>query len=309
MKFLRFASLLGIVTILAFGGRLTHAADAEDLPLPDSGFEQETPSFDPLPQEELPEIPAPSLGEDIPLPEPGAGSDGSQPQNQVNVTEDEKDEVFLPTPDVPESRSQAPLGTPMGSELPMSGGLSSRLEERQDWGSAMSRRPIVSLHGGMGVFNYVADTVQANRMGPTLGASVRMFNIAQTVFLHLYGGLSWVNIGDAGPYPMVKDLVLQLGGLVEVGIGRRISLFGSLLRRSHTLSAGASTSSDAAHVSEFVLPTSGIKPGIGIQYDFYVIPHGSLGLRAHVEQDMALVVLTMALEPAPRKRLSLGDID
>ena len=49
-----------------------------------------------------------------------------------------------------------------------------------------------------------------------------------------------------------------------------------------------------------------LKLGFGGQYDFYVIPHGSLGLRGYIEQDYAYIGLTMSMEPAPRKRASLS---
>jgi hypothetical protein len=111
-----------------------------------------------------------------------------------------------------------------------------------------------------------------------------------------------------GPFPEVKDNITHFGGLLEVGVGRRFSLFGSLLRRGHTLSSDRIEGGQFESIDAFtnIISNEGWKFGVGAQYDFYVIPHGSLGIRGHVEVDMALVALTMALEPQPRKRMKFG---
>jgi hypothetical protein len=167
---------------------------------------------------------------------------------------------------------------------------------------------VFSLHGGIGVWSYPTTAIPDNKSGPTVGASARVFNLGQTVFLHVYGAFSWTKLGRVGPFPDVKDTILQYGALLEVGIGRRLSLFGSFLRRGHSLRVTSDPSGQYSSLEQYVpdIAPSEWKPGIGIQYDFYVIPHGSIGIRAHVEQDMGLVALTMALEPQPRKKLSLN---
>jgi hypothetical protein len=46
--------------------------------------------------------------------------------------------------------------------------------------------------------------------------------------------------------------------------------------------------------------------GIGAQYDFYVIPHGSIGIHGEISQDFYLVTFAFSMEPRPREKLSLG---
>lgn len=302
MKFFRFASLLWTVTIFTAVLLASPAsAEDEDLPPPGSGTEEEIP-FNPPAQEDLDEenLPAPSLGDED-LPEPTLETQRKSSNNQVNPG-DENDDIFLPTPTVQDNVNYAPLGSP----------VSNRNLGDADWRLGMDNRPVFSLHAGMGVYNYPSVAVQENRGGATVGASIRLINIAQTIFLHAYASYGWVGLGAVGPYANVKDTVQHLGGMIELGIGRRISLFGSLLRRNHTLDATQSVATNPVNIDTYTdLVNEGWKLGVGIQYDFYVIPHGSLGVRAHVEQDMGLLVLTMALEPKPKKRLSLNfqDVD
>jgi len=261
------------------------------------GTEEEIP-FDPPAQDDLGEenLPAPSLGDED-LPAPNLEAERQSSRNQVNP-DPESDDIFLPTPATQDNVNYAPLGSP----------VSSRNIGDADWRLGMDNRPIFSLHGGVGVFNYPNEAVEENRSGATVGASIRLINIAQTIFLHAYGSYSWPKLGGVGPYTDVKDTVQHLGALLEVGIGRRLSLFGSLLRRNHTLKTSADASGQFGNIDNYAseIINDGWKLGVGAQYDFYIIPHGSIGIRAHIEQDMGLVALTMALEPKPKKRLSLN---
>jgi hypothetical protein len=299
MKSLSFASLPWTVTILiwALNADRAFAFDEWDLPPPGSGYEDEIP-LAPPPQDDLEEenlLPAPGFGDN--LPDPALERRRQSGANEVNRMREE-DDIFLPTPTTNDHVNYAPLGSPVVN----------RRAIEADWRSGMMNRPVVSLHGGFGVFNYPTDAVQENRSGPTVGASVRLLNLGQTIFLHAYGSYSWVKLGPVGPFPEVRDAVLHYGGLIELGIGRRLSLFGSLLRRGHTLAADPDSTGQFGSIENYTrsLVNEGWKLGAGIQYDFHVIPHGSLGVRAHVEQDMGLVVLTMALEPVPRKRMNLN---
>lgn len=271
-------------------------ADDDSLPLPQDGTEKEVP-FNPPPQDF--EEPLPSIGEDA-LPEP-MGSAGSS-DNVVNNAPAE-DDIFLPAPQgqASESSNYAPLstGTPVNV---------SNLDEGGDWRYGWNRRPIFTAHGGMSMVNYPVEGVGENIQAPIVGASVRVWDLGQTVFLHVYGAFSWVKVGGVGPFTEVKDAIVNFGPMIEVGIGRRLSLFGSILRRNHNFKTSSDPSTQFGSIDNYANQIAKDKwmPGVGIQYDFYVIPHGSLGIRAHVEQDVALVALTMAIEPAPRKKLSLN---
>lgn len=281
---------------LILAAPLSVHADDDSLPLPSDGTEEEVP-FNPPPQEF--EESLPGAGEDA-LPEP-MGSEGSS-DNVVNNAPAE-DDIFLPTPQgqPADNSSYAPIT----SGIPVS---TNRDEDNGDWRYGWNKRPVFTAHGGMSIVNYPVTGIAENIQAPIVGASVRVWDIGQTVFLHAYGAFSWVKVGGVGPISDVKDAIVNFGPMIEVGIGRRLSLFGSILRRNHNVKAGPDASRQFGSIDNFASQFTEDKwmPGVGIGYDFYVIPHGSLGIRAHVEQDVASVMLSMSIEPAPRKRLSLN---
>lgn len=290
MKFHRFVSFLSLATILALAPASSRCED--DLPDP-SGTESAVGT--PPPEDVLPD---PSLGDGKDsLPEPGESIKQENTKNQVNVPV-EDDEVFLPAPAGQESINYAPVAREQ----------STRGMQDSEWRLGMENRPIFSLQAGGEVYNYPSEAVKSNRSGPSVGGSIRVIDIAQTVFLHGFTTFSWIDLGGVGPFTEVKDTVIHAGAMIEIGIGRRISLFGSLAKVSHTLKSGPDSSKTFGTVEKFSpdIINEGWKLGLGGQYDFYVVPHGSIGVKAHVEQDMALVALTMALEPKPKKRLSLN---
>jgi hypothetical protein len=298
MKFTN-VSLLGIVTLLMLFVSVAAWSADEDLPPPLDGVNQEELENPPA-QEDLDDaLPTPTLGSDEEnLPDSWAGP---QEQDKYKVNNQApNDQVYLPQAANQDSVYYAPLGNnPTYSRDEI---------DRNDWRMGMENRPMFSLHAGGAVFSYPSTAVQENREAITVGASVRVFNLAQTVFLHAYGSYSWVGVGPVGPFPNVKDTVLHLGGLLEVGVGRRVSIFGSLLRRAHTLSADTIPEGQFQTIDSFtnIITNEGWKIGVGAQYDFYVIPHGSIGIRGHLEQDMLLIALTMALEPQPKRRMTLN---
>jgi hypothetical protein len=288
------ASLLRIVTmaLLLAAPVLSHADDS--LPPPQDGTEEEVP-FNP-PQDNADE-PLPTMGDDA-LPDPSMNGESSD--NVVN-TENPSDDIFLPAPQASgESADYTPLTTSTAPAV--------SVEENGDWRYGWNKRPIFTAHAGMGIFNYPVTNVKENIPGANLGVSVRVFSLGQTVFLHGYASYSWVNVGGVGPFFEVKDSVTHIGAMLEIGIGRRLSLFGAILNCNHTLRSSNDASGEFGNVNNYAptLASEGWKPGVGLQYDFYVVPHGSLGLRAYVEQDMSLLALTMSVEPAPRKKLSLN---
>lgn len=278
---------------LILAAPLAHADD-DSLPLPQDGSEEEVP-FNPPPQDYEDNL---STGGEDALPEP-MGSNGSS-DNVVNSAPAE-DDIFLPTPQGQPSNNYAPIttGTPVNV---------SAMDDNADWRYGWNKRPIFTAHGGISVVNYPVTGIAENLQSPTVGASFRVWDLGQTVFLHAYGAFTWVNVGGVGPISEVKDAILNFGPMIEIGIGRRLSLYGSFLRRNHNVKAGPDASRQFGSIENFASQFAEDKwvPGLGIGYDFYVIPHGSLGIRAHVEQDVAMVALTMSIEPAPRKRLSLN---
>jgi hypothetical protein len=288
------------ISLLAVIGsaHLAHGAE-DDLPAPSDGVEQElTPNANPPAQEPFPDFNAseealPPAPGSSPFPEPSAnpGSDS----NVVNKA-DASDDIFLPTPGVQDNVNYAPLGSPVTSRTNF---------DDNDWRMGMNNRPAFSFGIGGAVRNYV-DSRTKNTPGAMISGSWRVINIAQTVFLHAYASASVYRLGDLGPYSAVQDITLHMGGLLEIGIGRRLSLYGSLMRRSNTISATPNSLYPDANQLALVDEPTKMTFGAGVQWDFYVVPHGSLGARVHLEQDIAMFMLTMAIEPAPRKRLTLN---
>jgi hypothetical protein len=259
----------------------------------------------PPPQEFLdtdPALPRPDAGDDVMLPDPEVSRAQERDRNQVNVPQGQ-DEIFLPTPQVQDNVNYTPLGSPVSSRT---------RDGDDDWRLGLANRPAFSFQAGVGFRSYLTTLVPtAYTRGYHIGSSVRVWDIGQTVFLHAYGALTWFNLGDVGPYDNLKDRTLHFGPMLEVGIGRRFSLYGSFLNRSNKLSTGPGPPRRGLDGRNQDLligvgEPAGWQLGAGAQLDFYIIPHGSLGVKAHVERDYFVVALTMALEPKPTKRLQLN---
>jgi hypothetical protein len=309
MKFFRFGSFAGIATItmMLLAGVESHAADGdEDIPLPQDKNKPaaEAPLKEPGPQEPVPmdeqavgapeATPQPSLGADQDLPAPKQDKAAEKKENVVNKSS-EREEMFLPTPALTDNAANAPVGY-----TPSSGRVAA---EDLDYRSAVTNRPVFMMHGGVGLRNYPSTLVTTTPYGYLLGGSIRLFNVAQTVFLHGYGSVAWYKLNQIGPFSNVIDRTNHLGAMLEIGLGRRLSLYGSLMRRWNVLAA------DAPADPRFLVnigeaPTWEL--GAGLQYDFYVIPHGSIGALVRIEKDVAEFVLTMALEPQPKKKMQLN---
>lgn len=295
---------LALVLVAALLQPGAFALAEDDLPPPmGEGFNDEIPLGDPAPQLEAEESAGmpPAIGDPADsLPDPSVSSDQERAQNQVNRPVDD-DDVFLPTPNAQDNYNYAPLGSATSPHT------QARWEE-QNWKTGMQNRPAFSLHLGIGSRNYVEKALDTRKNGYSVAASWRFYNIGQTVFLHAYAGGTFYRIGDFGNYQNLSEFVFHVGPMLEVGIGRRLSLYGSFLRRSGTLRSdpakpGRPHNSEALkYVEEETL----FRPGLGAIWDFYVIPHGSLGVRVHVEQDIFMAMLTMAIEPTPPRRMNLN---
>ena len=177
----------------------------------------------------------------------------------------------------------------------------------------MNSRPAFTLDVGVASRNYPTEALPDRKQGAQAGASYRIFNLGQTVFLHGYASIAYIRVGDVVNFQNVKDITYHLGGLLEVGVGRRLSLLGGLMIRQNYLTAepydrtrdGDNRPNPMTQLGQVGEPRT-LKLGLGAQYDFYVIPHGSMGIRGYIEQDYAYVSLTLSMEPAPRKRETLS---
>jgi hypothetical protein len=316
MTSFRFSALFrGASLLLLLAGALSPspAFAVDDLPPPQGGSLDELPSS-PEPQAPLAEdndTPAPSLGDqDLPAPNGGPAEKNSNQVNRSNAP----DNIYLPTPAGNNDINYAPVGS-LNSSADYSG-------SSDEWKQGLSTRPIFSLSAGVASRNYATVLVPNAATGYGVGMSIRLFDVGQTVFVHGLVDVHFITVGDiapgkAGPtYSNLRDKTYHLGGMLEIGLGRRFSLFGTLMRRWNTISYDA-PSGDDSHIQavlaqrdpaqlQFIGEVPSIRPGIGGQYDFYVIPHGSMGVQARLEQDFVYVGLTMSLEPAPRKKMSLN---
>jgi hypothetical protein len=303
MKSFRFGWLTGVhvfllLALLAFPmTRVVYAAD--DLPPPSGGLDP-----DPAPQNPIgDEAPAPSLGEED-LPDPAVGAGPEDNNFQVNRI-DQEDEVYLPSPMTQDTVNFNPAGAPVANPNSVYADY---------WRNSVAARPAFAMQLGTAFRFYESPLVEDRKAGITLGANLRLINIAQTVFLHIFASATYFRVGDIGEgnnaFRNVRDLTYHAGPLLEIGLGRKFSLFGSFFRRWNYLTAepkqvATAPNADVRNLNFIGEPTN-YKFGLGAQWDFYVIPHGSLGVRAHIEQNYGYVALTMAIEPAPPKRFNLN---
>ncbi len=276
---------------------LAYAVD-EDLPPPDAGSAiTDYSSTTTAVQTEDETLPSPSLGDES-LPEPSADRGQESSRNQVNRPP-EDDDIFLPTPNVNENIYYAPVGSPAPRMA----------AEDVDWRVVTQNRPGFSLHAGLANKGYINNAVEGRITGPTVGLSIRMLSLGRSFFVHAHGSMSWFSVGNVLSVTNVKDQQLQYGGIFELGLGRSFSIYGSFLRRQSYVSAeGGAEEVATRNVADLenVGNRPEWQPGAGVQWDFYVVPHGSMGARFHVEPDIFMVTLTMAIEPRPRKKLSLN---
>ncbi|MGZ3703916.1 MAG: hypothetical protein ACXVB8_12455 [Bdellovibrionota bacterium] len=278
-------------------------ADSE-IPAPQSSVGATKTPNDSAALNEDESIPAPSLGDES-LPEPSVDRGQEKAKNQVNKTP-EDDEIFLPTPNVNDNVYYAPVGTPAPR-------VSS---DDLDWRMLNTNRPAFSLYLGLGFKSYPNNFVKQNfTTGYFAGVSLRVLNLAQTLFLHAYYSFSAYDVGDVGSIANVVDNTQHMGGMLELALGRHFSLFGTLLRRQALIHSTTTNPQLTGLVNQADVADVGEPPswylGAAAQWDLYVVPHGSIGLHFQIERDLYALTVAFAVEPAPRKKLSLnyGDME
>ncbi len=263
------------------------------------------PSVDAEDTEQLPvaneepgdDLPAPSLGND--------GTTGNSKNQAVEEStlppEGTADEFYTPK-NANGTDYTLPVASNQGPTL-MSGGNSEELFPRDN----DFTRPTFQMYLGGATKAYPTTLVPDNITGIGAGISLRVLRLGETVFLHGIAEISYFSLGTVGNWPGVKDRTYHVGGLLEVALGRRVSLFGALERRWNYVTTDPHTDLPSNQRQLFnVNEEARWHLGAGAQYDFYVIPHGSLGARLYLEQDYGMISLVMALEPKPKKKLSLN---
>jgi hypothetical protein len=299
-KIANFVLLLSML-LLAGAGR-AYAVD-EDLPPPsDSGGASSgasgggaaaMPEAPALKEDES--IPAPSIGDQA-LPEPSVDRGQEKASNQVNKAPSD-DEIFLPTPNVENNVNYAPVGAPAPRVT----------QEDMDWRYNTSNHPAFSLYVGTGVKSYQNLNVQSNyNFGLMAGLGFRVLSLGQALFLHAIYRFSAYTLGDVGSVPGVVDNTQEFGGMLEFALSRNFSVFGTLLARQSVVRAQPPSGPENLSDINGIGQARSFFLGIGGQYDFYVIPHGSVGVHVDVSQGLYVMTLAISMEPAPAKKLSLS---
>jgi len=296
--------------------RTGYAADGDDgdLPLPPPNETNET--------NEIGE----ELEDDVPPPTPPADNTQTPPLPTTPPTQEEAapnnsisdDSPYLPNPSATSEPmvqqdseiEEAPfLPPPAGSgELtnyynPAPENISYS-EEEASRNSSFSKPGFGLIVGGASK-NYPSTLVSGWSTGAEMGADIRFLKFSDFLSLHFNPSLSF-NSGRITytNYSLgFSDLSTRLGLFAELGIGRTFSFFGGFSRITNKIITKnfLKAASDLNNIS---LDEPQYKLGGGMQYDFYVIPHGSIGLRGYAEINYVSLSFIMLMEPTPKRRTS-----
>lgn len=251
-------------------------------------------------------LPTPTLGDDT-LPVPSTKEEDSKFQvNKENL----EDDIYLPAPSMQDTTVAPPQRYATGG-----GGVINTDYDQN--ASTVSTRPAFSIGAGGAFRSYPSPLVLEQKQGLYWDTSLRVFSISDTAFLHLFASYSYIQLGNLNDndaaatnlFQALKETVLTYGPIVEIGVGRRLSLMAGLLHRSSTMTADLRKPSMTEAEKINILSNIAQKPswnlGIGGQYDFVVIPHGSMGVRGYIESGLYTLGVVFSVEPAPRQKLTL----
>ncbi len=288
--------LIPLLFALSIFVALPHARGADEgdlLPNP----VMDTPSTDPSPQAAIPDPTQNNSVSTTPeedLPPPSNGMPSEDARLQVNKPI-QSDEVFLPAPAAQDNITYTPMGNPI---------VPNSVYDTTFNPVRSKSRPPFSLILGYGSHTYASNLVQQGVHGFELGAEYRTWSLADTLYLSLYGSVTWLSLGAVGTYTDVKDTTLHAGPELQLDLGRRFTLTGSLLYRRNSISA---TSGAGVAQLDTLHETGQFQFGLGAQYDFYKVPHACVGVRGYVEKDYGALLLTLSLEPIPNRKPDLED--
>jgi len=159
-------------------------------------------------------------------------------------------------------------------------------------------KPGFGVYFGRGYRNYqpgvtyTASSTDPSPMNKTVavlswGVGAQLANLKDTISL-------W---GEAGMYSGL-DKGYRLGLIAELALGRRLQLLGGInYMQNHTPWTRLDPSAGQIEYTS-------TSPGVGAQYDVFIGPHYSVGVRGFLEKDLFSLTLAINLEPAPPQRLS-----
>lgn len=245
----------------------------------------------------------------------------------------------------PEGRSTEELFLPVPSDQVGLPGVEGETEEdflpftragdvRHETADMGYRKPGWTLFAGYAMKSY--EVVVPNSMpGVEVGTHIRLLSgelFSLPMSLHAFGAVTFTSLGDIKgtavfnnaertvTVPEVQDRTYRVGALLELQLSRRFQLYGGVFkvfseqeitnrtRKAHYFDANnnnAQVDVSAGPIYDKI-DDDRFTPGVGLQWDFYVVPHASLGLRAWAEVRYITVLLTFSAEPVPRNRNSLN---
>ena len=225
------------------------------------------------------------------LPEPTDGGSGDLIFRDEQFEEaEENSDIFL-------------VNTPKDIELvnPTEGGQ----WRYPDTFASSTDKPGFSVHIGAARKEYGISILPKPKMGLELGLLINVISIPKIpISFKLGGGVSVFNVGAVlDPRENVLDLVYRFGGYLEVSLNRRFQLlFGALHYMSRPISI-ADEEAEEDFDSELSLDRireTRFTPGIGAQFEFKVVPYGSMGVLLWAEERYLGVLLSFSMTPVPR---------
>ena len=193
------------------------------------------------------------------------------------------------------------------------------------------RKPGWTLFGGYSMKTYTTDIIKEAKNGLILGTHFRIFGwdfFRMPLSLHVLASVNFVSLDDVKIIVLeagverelaaqsVKERTYRVGGLLEWEFSRRIQAYGGLYKQVSEVEAKGASIVDPNQATGFrgisassvtdTLREDIINFGVGLNWDFYVIPHASFGLRAWMEPRYFAMMLTFTAEPVPRNRNSLN---
>ena len=173
-----------------------------------------------------------------------------------------------------------------------------------------SQKPGFSFHLGAVRKEYGISILNTPKMGVELGLTLRLINIPHfPVSFLIGGGASIINLGQVrSGDERIIDVLYRFGAFMEFSLHRRFQiLFGALHYMSRPVNIG--TNADTTNDTIDRIRETRFSPGAGIQYEFHVIPYGSIGLRFWIEERVTALLLTFSMSPTPRSERSFGEED
>lgn len=265
--------------------------------------------------------------EEYALPVPAAAEENSPVLNEADADRaspsDRNQDLFLPVPS-----DQAGLPAVAGEEDEDFSPFYRAGEMRYENNKAGYNKPAYSIFGGGGVRSYTVAGVEPVRSGFEVGVNLRFLNgtlLKMPLSMHFYGSVSFISIntmygvseGRNITVVGVQDTTYRAGLMLELELSRRVQLFGAIYQRQNIVSNEyAHTDTIDPLIGDYTRTRAGpvtgpllirqITGGIGAQWDFYVVPYASLGLRGWLEPGYASLTMVFSLEPRPRNRNSLN---